>query len=103
MISLADKMSAGNSHAACMRKYRKRKRLEEGNCNNVPERTKLHAELQREYREMHENLSAEYMHIYRKHKAQENKTPQASMSTAPTDNIEIYPTFLNVDDIPEDT
>jgi hypothetical protein len=34
-----------------MREYMKRKRLEEGNCNNVPKRIKLHAERQREYRE----------------------------------------------------
>jgi hypothetical protein len=55
-------MSAGNSHAAYMRKYRKMKRLEEGNCNNVPKRRKLHAERQHEYRETHKNISAEYMH-----------------------------------------
>jgi hypothetical protein len=30
------------------------------------------------------NLSAEYMRNYRKSKAQENKTPQASTSTDPT-------------------
>jgi hypothetical protein len=34
-------------------------RLEEDNCNNVPKQTKLNAEWQREYRETHENLSAE--------------------------------------------
>jgi hypothetical protein len=33
----------GHSRAAFMRKYRKRKRLEEDNCNNVPKRTKLNA------------------------------------------------------------
>jgi hypothetical protein len=49
------------------------KRLEEDNCNNVPKRTKLHAERQREYTEPHKNLSAEYMHIYRKHKTQETQ------------------------------
>jgi hypothetical protein len=38
------KMSAGNSRDAYMREYRKRKRLEEDNCNNVPKRTKLRAE-----------------------------------------------------------
>jgi hypothetical protein len=43
-------MSAGNSRAAYMREYRKRKRLEEDNCNNVPKRTKLNAERQRDYR-----------------------------------------------------
>jgi hypothetical protein len=47
-------------------------------CNNVPKRTKLHAERQRQYRETHNNLSAEYMSNYRKRKAQENKTPRAS-------------------------
>jgi hypothetical protein len=35
-------MSAGNSRAAYMTEYRKRRRLED-NCNNVPKRTKLHA------------------------------------------------------------
>jgi hypothetical protein len=63
MTSRTDKMSAGNSRAAYMREYRKRKRLQENNCNNVPKRTKLHAERQREYRETHKNLSAEYMHF----------------------------------------
>jgi hypothetical protein len=46
------------------------------------------AERQREYRETHKNLYAEYMRNYRKRKterkAQENKTPQASTSTDPT-------------------
>jgi hypothetical protein len=36
-------------------------RLEEGICNNVPKRTKLNAERQREYRETHKNIFAEYM------------------------------------------
>jgi hypothetical protein len=71
-------MSAGNSRAAYMREYRKRKRLEEDNCNNVPKRTELHAERQREYKETHKNLCAEYVRNYRKRraqeKAQENKT-----------------------------
>jgi hypothetical protein len=79
-------MSTGNSRAAYMREYRKRKRLEEDNYNNVPERTKLHGERKYEYRETYENLFAEYMCNYREHKAQENarKTPQASTSTDPT-------------------
>jgi hypothetical protein len=66
-----------NGCATYMREYRKRKRLEEDNCNNVPEWTKLHAERQREYRETHKNLSAECMNNCRKDKAQESKTPQA--------------------------
>jgi hypothetical protein len=52
-------MSAGITRAAYMREYRKTKRLEEGNCNNVPKRTKSNAEQQREYRETHKNLSIE--------------------------------------------
>jgi hypothetical protein len=44
MASRTDKMSAGNSRAAYMREYRKGGRLEEDNCNNVPKRSKLHAE-----------------------------------------------------------
>jgi hypothetical protein len=39
-------MSAGNSHGAYMREHRKRKPLEEDNCNNVPKGTKLRAERQ---------------------------------------------------------
>jgi hypothetical protein len=58
------------------------KRLEEGNCNNVPKRTKLNAEQQREYRETHKNLYVEYMRNCRKRKAQENRTPQAGNSRA---------------------
>jgi hypothetical protein len=42
-----------------MREYRKRKRLVKDNCNNVPKRTKLNAERQNEYREIHKNLPAE--------------------------------------------
>jgi hypothetical protein len=42
-----------------MREYRKRKQLED-NCNNVPKQTKLNAEWQREYRETHKNLSADF-------------------------------------------
>jgi hypothetical protein len=42
-----------------IREYMKRKELEDDNWNNVPKRTKLHAELRREYRETHKNLSAE--------------------------------------------
>jgi hypothetical protein len=74
-----------------MREYRKRKQLED-NCNNVPKRTKLHAEQQCEYRKTHKNLSVEYMHNYRKCKARENKTPQASTSTdcTPTPTIHNY-------------
>jgi hypothetical protein len=67
MASGTDKMSTGNSRAAYMREYRKRKRLEEDNCNNIPKGTKLHAERQREYRETHKNLSAEYMRNYITH------------------------------------
>jgi hypothetical protein len=59
MMSNTDKMSAGNSRAAYMREYRKRKWLEEDNCNNVPERTKLNAEQQHQCRETHNNLSAD--------------------------------------------
>jgi hypothetical protein len=51
MMSHTDKMSSGNSRAAYMRVYRKRKRLEEDNCNDVLRRTKLNADRQREYRE----------------------------------------------------
>jgi hypothetical protein len=83
-------MSADNSHAAYMREYRKRKWSEEDNCNTVPKQTKLNAKRQCEYRETHKNLSAEYMRNYRKHKAQENKTPQASTSTDPTPTLFIY-------------
>jgi hypothetical protein len=36
MTSRTDKMCAGNSRGAYMREYRKRQRLEEDNCNNVP-------------------------------------------------------------------
>jgi hypothetical protein len=65
MMPRTDKMSAGNSRAAYIREYRKRMQLEEDNCNNVPKWTKLHAEQQREYRETHKNLSAEYMRFQR--------------------------------------
>jgi hypothetical protein len=58
MTSHIDKMSASITRAAYMRECRKRKRLEEDNCNNVPKRTTLNAEQQREYRETHKNLSA---------------------------------------------
>jgi hypothetical protein len=54
-------MFAGNSRAEYVRDYKKKKRLEENNCNNVPKRTKLHAEIQHEYRETHKDVSAEYM------------------------------------------
>jgi hypothetical protein len=59
MTSRIDKLSAGNSGAAYIRQYRKRKRLEEGNCNNIPKRANLNAERQREYRETHKKVSAE--------------------------------------------
>jgi hypothetical protein len=72
--SRTDKMSAGKSRAAYMREYRKSRRLEENNCNNVPKRAKLSDERQREYRETHRNISAENMHNYRKPKSQEKKT-----------------------------
>jgi hypothetical protein len=65
MTSRTAKMSAGNSCAAYMREYRKRRRLEEDNCNIVPKRTKLHAEQHREYRETHKNLTAEYICLQR--------------------------------------
>jgi hypothetical protein len=65
-----------------MREYKKRKPLEEGNCNLVPKRTKLCAERQRAYRETRKNLYVEYVRNYRKCKAQENKTPQAGNSRA---------------------
>jgi hypothetical protein len=54
MTSRTDKMSTSNSRAAYMTGYRKRKRLEEDNCNNnISKRTKLNAERQHEYRETH--------------------------------------------------
>jgi hypothetical protein len=53
MGSRTNKTSVGNSHATYMREYRKRKRLEEDNCNDVPKRTKLNAERQCEYTETH--------------------------------------------------
>jgi hypothetical protein len=59
MTSRTNKMTAGSSRAAHMREYRKRKRLEEDNCNNVFKRTKLNAQRQREYRETHKTVSAE--------------------------------------------
>jgi hypothetical protein len=67
MTSRTDKMSANNSRSAYMREYRKRKRLEGDNCNNVPKRTKLNGERQCDHR---------------KRKTQENKTPQAGNSHA---------------------
>jgi hypothetical protein len=42
-------ISAGINRATCTRECRKRKRLGEDNCNNVPKRTKSHAERQHEY------------------------------------------------------
>jgi hypothetical protein len=93
MTSRTDKMSADSIRAAYMR-VQVRKQLEEDNCNNVPKRTKLHGERQRGYRETHKNISAEYMHNYRKHKAQKNKTPQASTSTDPTPT-QLYTVITN--------
>jgi hypothetical protein len=58
-----------------MREYRKRKRLEGDNYNNVPKRTKLNVERQRDYR---------------KRKTQENKTSQAFMLSNPTPTPIIY-------------
>jgi hypothetical protein len=58
---------------------------------------KLNAEWQREYRETHKNISAENMRNYRKCKAQENKTPQASTSTEPIPTTIIY----NYDEVNE--
>jgi hypothetical protein len=52
MTSRTDKMSAGNSRAAYITEYMKRKRLVD-NCNNAPKRKKLNAERQSEYRETH--------------------------------------------------
>jgi hypothetical protein len=40
--------------------------------------------------EKQKKLYAEYMHNYRKHKAQENKIPQASTSTDPTPTPVLY-------------
>jgi hypothetical protein len=65
MTSRTDKMFAGNSRAAYMREYRKTKRSEEDNCNNVPKRKTLHAERQSEYKETDKNLSAEYTRFQR--------------------------------------
>jgi hypothetical protein len=56
MAPHTDKMSAGITRAAYMRDYRKMKRLEEDNCNNVPKRTMLNAERHREYRETHKKV-----------------------------------------------
>jgi hypothetical protein len=67
-----------------MSEYRKRIRLEKAICNKVYKWPKLHAERQCEYREVHNNLSAEYMRNYRRRKAQENKISQASTSTDST-------------------
>jgi hypothetical protein len=59
MTSHIHKISNGNSRAAYTREYRKRKRVEEDNCNNVPKRTKLNGEGQSGYRDKNENLSAD--------------------------------------------
>jgi hypothetical protein len=75
MTSRTDDISASNNRASYMREYRKGKRLEGDNCNNVPKRTKLNAERQRDYR---------------KRKARENKTSQASTLTDPTPTPIIY-------------
>jgi hypothetical protein len=47
MKSRTEKISAGNSRAAYMREYKKRKQLVGDYSNNVPKRTKLNAERQR--------------------------------------------------------
>jgi hypothetical protein len=57
MTARTDKMSAGNSRAAYRRKYRKRKRLEEDNYNNVLKWINLNAERHRDYRK--DNYNAE--------------------------------------------
>jgi hypothetical protein len=60
-----------------MREYRKRKRLEEGNCNNVSKRTKFHAD---------GNSRAAYMREYRKRRRLEegncNNVPKRTKSNA---------------------
>jgi hypothetical protein len=83
-------MSAGNSCAAYMREYKKRKRLEEDNFNNVPKRTNLHAKQHCEYRETHKNLYEEYLRNYGKREAKENETPQAYTSAYPAPSPIIY-------------
>jgi tRNA A37 methylthiotransferase MiaB len=81
-------MSAGNSRAACMREYKKRKRIEKDNCNNVRKRTKLHAERLREYTETHKiylvNTCAITENAKHRTELRKNKTSQASASTDPT-------------------
>jgi hypothetical protein len=84
MTSRTDNMHDGNSRAVYMKKYRKRKRF---NCNNIPKRTKIHAEREREYRETHKALSAEYM---RKAKLRKTKTPESSTLTDPTPTPIMY-------------
>jgi hypothetical protein len=74
MTSHTDKVSAGNGHAAYMIEYRKRKRSEEDNCNNVPKWTKVNAERQCEYRETRKNLSAEEMQSSSKSSGKQNIT-----------------------------
>jgi hypothetical protein len=49
MTSHTDKLSAGNNRAACMREHRKRMRLEQYICYNVPKRTMLNAERHHDY------------------------------------------------------
>jgi hypothetical protein len=55
-------MSAGNSRAAYMREYNKRKRLEEYYFNNMPKRPTLNAERQGEYKGTQKNLYAGFQH-----------------------------------------
>jgi hypothetical protein len=61
-MSRTEKMSAGNSRAAYMREYNKRKRLEEHYFNNVPKWPTLNADRQSEYKETHKNSSAAFQH-----------------------------------------
>jgi hypothetical protein len=79
MTSRIDNMSVGNSRAAYMREYRKLKRLEEDNCNNVPKRTKLNVEQEREYRKNKTpqagDSRAAYMRRYRKRMHNKSASP----------------------------
>jgi hypothetical protein len=62
MTTRTDKISAGNSCAAYMREYNKRKQLEEYYFNNIPQRPTLNADRQREYKETHKNSSPGFQH-----------------------------------------
>jgi hypothetical protein len=63
-------------------------------CRIGPFPCKLHAERQHKCGKTLKNLSAEYVYDYRERKtleeAQENKTPQASISTDPTPAPIVY-------------